>query len=238
MKLPIIPIVPTAIAVICVIAMTGLGLWQLDRQAQKEIRLAQLEERRQNHPHTIDELLSLETSIQDFPAQLNGNLLTDKLFYIDNKIYQGQVGFDVIVPLQTERGAVMLNLGWLKNLGSRELLPKQQIEPSDYYFGVVSYPSDNRMIVETNTSATEFPILLQQIDLSVIEIALDMEVLDFVVNVDPNPASGFVREWTPVVMAPEKHLGYAIQWFGLAIACLTIYLLSLIKLNKPSSSVL
>lgn len=238
MKLPIIPIVPTAIAVICVIAMTGLGLWQLDRQAQKEIRLAQLEERRQNHPHTIDELLSLETSIQDFPAQLSGKLLSDKLFYIDNKIYQGQVGFDVIAPLQTERGIVMLNLGWLKSLGSRDLLPTQQIESSDYYFGVVSYPSNNRMIVETNTSAIEFPILLQQIDLSIMQTAFDEPILNFVVNVDPNPASGYVREWTPVVMAPEKHLGYAIQWFGLAIACLTIYLLSLIKLNKPSSSVL
>jgi cytochrome oxidase assembly protein ShyY1 len=238
MKLPIIPIVPTAIAVICVIAMTGLGLWQLDRQAQKEIRLAQLEERKQNHPHSIDELLSLETSIQDFPSQLSGRLLSDKLFYIDNKIYQGQVGFDVIAPLQTERGVVMLNLGWLKSLGSRDLLPTQQIELSNYYFGVVSYPSDNKMIVETNTSATQFPILLQQIDLSIMQTALDMQILDFVVNVDPNPASGYVREWTPVVMAPEKHLGYAIQWFGLAIACLTIYLLSLIKLNKPSSSVL
>jgi cytochrome oxidase assembly protein ShyY1 len=238
MKLPIIPIVPTAIAVICVIAMTGLGLWQLDRQAQKEIRLAQLEERKQNHPHSIDELLSLETSIQDFPSQLSGRLLSDKLFYIDNKIYQGQVGFDVIAPLQTERGIVMLNLGWLKSLGSRDLLPTQQLELSNYYFGVVSYPSDNKMIVETNTSATQFPVLLQQIDLSIMQTALDMQILDFVVNVDPNPASGFVREWTPVVMAPEKHLGYAIQWFGLAIACLTIYLLSLIKLNKPSSSVL
>ncbi len=35
---------------------------------------------------------------------------------------------------------------------------------------------------------------------------------------DPDPASGFVREWTPNVMPPERHAAYAFQWFALAIA--------------------
>lgn len=235
MKLPIIPIVPTIIAILCVIAMTGLGLWQLDRQTQKEARLAQLAERKLNHPHTLDELLNVDGSIQDFPSKLSGRLLSEKLFYIDNKIVDGQVGFEVLAPLQTDQGIVLLNFGWLRSVGSREILPTAQMSPSDFYFGVVSYPSDNLMIVETNTQATAFPILLQQIDTRIIQESLGLPVVDFVINLDPDPASGYVRRWTPVVMAPEKHLGYAIQWFGLAIACLTIYLLSLIKLNKPSS---
>jgi cytochrome oxidase assembly protein ShyY1 len=37
-------------------------------------------------------------------------------------------------------------------------------------------------------------------------------------------------------MSPDKHLGYAVQWFGLGIAALTIYLLSLMKLFNTKNN--
>jgi cytochrome oxidase assembly protein ShyY1 len=90
------------------------------------------------------------------------------------------------------------------------------------------------MVQETNTNYGEFPVLQQQLNMK--EAAKHMgihsgqKLLTYVVNVDPNPASQLVRNWQPVVMAPEKHLGYAAQWFGLGIAALTIYLLSVLKM--------
>jgi cytochrome oxidase assembly protein ShyY1 len=62
------------------------------------------------------------------------------------------------------------------------------------------------------------------------------KLFPFVVNLAPEPNSEFVRNWQPVVMSPEKHLGYAVQWFGLGIAALTIYLLSLMKLFKTKNN--
>jgi surfeit locus 1 family protein len=38
--------------------------------------------------------------------------------------------------------------------------------------------------------------------------------------------SSFVRDWQPVVMAPEKHLAYAAQWFLLAFAALVIFVIA------------
>jgi surfeit locus 1 family protein len=45
----------------------------------------------------------------------------------------------------------------------------------------------------------------------------------------PNDSTDLVREWKVMSMQPEKHLAYAIQWFGLAVAGLTIFLISLRK---------
>lgn len=235
MKKTIIPIVPTIIATLCVLIMTALGIWQLDRKSQKEERLAQLEQRKDNHPFELDELLSKRPKIQDYPVVLTGDLLSDKVFYIDNRINNGKVGFDIIVPLQTAQGIILLNHGWVQSLGSREFLPTPELKNLLRYTGSVVYPTNNRMVQETNLHAGEFPVLLQQIDLDIMQDYLNMPVLDFIINLAPDTTSVFTRKWTPIVMSPEKHLGYAVQWFGLAIACLTIYLLSLIRLNQPSS---
>ena len=104
--------------------------------------------------------------------------------------------------------------------------------------GVVYLPVKNSLINETNHSYGQFPVLLQQVDLDEISLHLNEEVLPGTLRLLPDE-SFFVREWQAVTMSPEKHLGYAIQWFGLAIAALTVYLLSMLKWLKgpsPTSS--
>jgi surfeit locus 1 family protein len=46
---------------------------------------------------------------------------------------------------------------------------------------------------------------------------------DFQLLLNPDEADGFVREWKPALMEPEKHVGYAIQWFGLAATVVVIF---------------
>ncbi|MDT0583721.1 MULTISPECIES: SURF1 family protein [Alteromonadaceae] len=259
-----LPIIPTLITLVCVVIMFGLGIWQLDRKAEKDVRLAQIEERRTSEAYTLSELMliageesttSQTEDIQDYPVQVIGEANIDKLFYIDNKINEGRVGFEVVVPIklnsdlssQISKGAssdptfVLANLGWLRGSGIRGELPNiPQADlaliagTNNVFRGVVKYPSNNAMVSETNISFGEFPALLQQLDLAKaaehLQLSGDKSLLPFIINIDKNPQTEFVREWQPVVMAPEKHLGYAAQWFGLGIAALTIYLLSLMKL--------
>ena len=35
---------------------------------------------------------------------------------------------------------------------------------------------------------------------------------------------GFVREWNPVIMSPEKHIGYAVQWFSMTFVLILLFL--------------
>jgi cytochrome oxidase assembly protein ShyY1 len=51
-----------------------------------------------------------------------------------------------------------------------------------------------------------------------------MSLLRYALVLDEGQAGGLQYDWSPIPpMGPEKHLGYAIQWFGLAVALLIIY---------------
>ena len=44
------------------------------------------------------------------------------------------------------------------------------------------------------------------------------------IRLDPDQPQGFRRDWRPVTeMGPATHVGYAVQWFGLALALVVIY---------------
>ncbi|WP_412971635.1 SURF1 family protein [Glaciecola sp. MF2-115] len=254
-----LPILPTLITLLCVVIMFGLGIWQLERKAEKDERLLQIAERQLSQPYSLEEIIanlprnsnaSSVIDIQDFPVSFTGLADLDKVFFIDNKIVNGKTGYHVVIPITTSSGTTVLaNFGWLRGNGIRGELPNLPIELHDYevakmqFSGVVSMPSINQMVTETNKKFGEFPALLQQIDLTQIEKHLSAlafhpsgRTYPFVVNLNPDPNTEFVRNWQAVVMSPEKHLGYAAQWFGLGIAALTIYLLSLMKLTHTKNN--
>ena len=63
-----------------------------------------------------------------------------------------------------------------------------------------------------------------KIDLEKSSQLFDYQLHPFVLRLAPDETSQFVREWHSHFMGPEKHYGYAVQWFSLAIALLGIYL--------------
>jgi surfeit locus 1 family protein len=54
--------------------------------------------------------------------------------------------------------------------------------------------------------------------------ALDVTLHPQVLLLDPAAPDGFVRDWRPPGIAPDQHLGYAVQWFGLAATLAAIWL--------------
>jgi cytochrome oxidase assembly protein ShyY1 len=51
---------------------------------------------------------------------------------------------------------------------------------------------------------------------------------------DPDVSGGFVREWPVVNMQPAKHTSYALQWFGLTLVLVVVYILT--GLQQPGSN--
>ena len=46
---------------------------------------------------------------------------------------------------------------------------------------------------------------------------------------DSAEPDGFVRDWKPSGLTPERHLGYAFQWFALALTLAVLVLVSFLK---------
>jgi surfeit locus 1 family protein len=229
-----IPIVATVVAFVAIVIMLSLGFWQLERKVEKEQRLTQIEFASQQQSLALEEVALSYQDYQDFVIEAQGEL-SQSYFYIDNKLHAGRAGFNVLAPFITKSGVVILDLGWLPANAPRPSLPEFSPLILSHVKGILYIPKDNRLIKETNVSFGTFPALLQQIDLSKIEQHLGQSVLPFVLRMQPQTDAEFVREWQAVSMSPEKHLGYAIQWFGLTVAGLTVYLLSLLKwMQLPS----
>ncbi|MGQ8366475.1 SURF1 family protein [Glaciecola sp. 1036] len=226
------PIVVTIVAIAAIVIMFFLGFWQLDRKQQKEQRLSQIEQRSKQDNLSLVEVSAAPSEFQDYQVLLTGRAL-EATFLIDNKIYQSKVGYQLAQAIETTTGIVIVNLGWIQGNNTRDSLPDfVPLTGKVEMTGIVSIPSDNLFVSETQTQQAEYPVLLQQLDLTEVSNQIGQAVLPFVVLASPSQESLFVRDWQPVVMSPEKHLGYAVQWFGLAIAGLTVFLLSMGKYYK------
>lgn len=226
------PYITTIIVFTAVVIMLLLGFWQLQRMDEKQQRITHIEDAKQQATLSLQQVLNEVERFQDYQAHATGSF-SKALFYIDNKLHAGKPGYYVLAPFKTSYGILMVNIGWVENTGARGDIPGVRL-PSDgsglnSIEGIVYIPSNNAFVKETNQAFGQFPALLQEVDLEQINKHLNTEVLPFVLRLLPNDSTNFVREWKVMSMPPEKHLAYAIQWFGLAIAGLTIFLISLRK---------
>ena len=67
-----------------------------------------------------------------------------------------------------------------------------------------------------------WPRILQFPTLEDVGTMLDRELLDWVLLAEAGAGDGFVQDWRPGGLPPERHLGYAVQWFAMALALTVI----------------
>ncbi|MFN3901400.1 MAG: SURF1 family protein, partial [Alishewanella aestuarii] len=134
----------------------------------------------------------------------------------------GKVGYDVIIPVQFADSStlVLVNLGWLAAGHNRQLLPEPQIPTEIAIAALVRSRPSNALLLGQNLEGDSYPMRMQQIDYALLQQQLPWSLYPAVLY--QQQASDFIPHYQPVVMPPEKHRGYALQWFGLAIAVLAV----------------
>jgi surfeit locus 1 family protein len=73
-----------------------------------------------------------------------------------------------------------------------------------------------------------------EIDPLLLEPVLGAPVLPRVLRLAPESDHGFRRDWPTVSMTPQRHYGYAVQWFGLAVALLVMYIAHGVRRARPA----
>jgi surfeit locus 1 family protein len=207
-----------------VAAFSALGAWQLRRGLAKEALQAQLEDRA-----TAPELLSFALGAplpgQMRRAQASGRYLADRQLLQDGQSRQHQPGLHVWTPLVlADESAILVNRGWVP--ASREGFDGSA--PG----GVVIVTGFWRALPEpgvrlegtVNCSAgAAFPALVLYPTADDVECLLRRPFAGGLLLLDPEAPGGFVREWTDFGFPPQRHYGYAVQWFALGIAALVVF---------------
>ncbi|WP_317983491.1 SURF1 family protein [Salinimonas profundi] len=214
------------VTLLAIALMFRLGFWQLDRMHQKEARLASIAQKQTNGPISLFDLPASLSDSRDLPVTFNAQRFGNTIFYLDNQIVEGRVGYHVLAPVRTESGNVLLNFGWVPAGAYRDVLPHVELPVGQIkYSGILSVPGDNPVVRETALAFTGREVVLQKIDIDVLNAHTDLQLQPYIIQLEAPVDDKFVRNWQPVVMPPKKHLAYAVQWFGLALAASIIALI-------------
>ena len=222
-----LPIAATLVTFVAVVIMFALGFWQLQRGAEKTQRLSNMQQAAESNALGLLQANNMGEQALDMTVSLQGTVDTQHYFLVDNKIQQGQVGYEVLSVVNTEQGNVLVNFGWLAAPRLRSELPAVQLPTGPQNLrGMLAIPKRNSLISETAAFDSQWPKVLQQADHVIMTQHYRQPILPFVILLDEEQDSGYIRNWQAVVMPPEKHLAYAIQWFLLGAAALIIFIVA------------
>lgn len=204
-----------------------LGFWQTSRAIEKEQRLERIESLTSLTPLTLPEVAHFEQDINDLPIVLEGFFNNNTQFLLDNQTHKGQLGYRVLQVLSDRHNQqhVLVNLGWVKGSIDRKKIPKlTPIEHQVKIRGHIRVIEKGIVLAQQNYQNVQWPMRIQQIELDKISQLINQKLLPFVVFLDKTEVIGYEKNWQPIVMRPAKHRGYALQWFTLAIAWLSLML--------------
>lgn len=227
------PVVSTIVALLAIVILLKLGFWQLQRATEKQ--QIQQELARQGDKATEDfTSVAQAGSWANFTRTLlTGSVHAERVLLWDNRVVNGKVGYEVLAPVTTPRGIVLANFGWVADISYRQSLPEINLPEMVSELSVELYlPKTNPLVNETNKGDENWPKVIQQPELETIGGLLRTELLPTMAFVQESEIFGLHNNYRPVTMGPEKHRAYALQWFGLAVACTLIYLIALKKKLK------
>jgi cytochrome oxidase assembly protein ShyY1 len=214
----------TLLLVVLVPVAVALGFWQLDRAAEKRA----LENAR------LASYGALPLSEQALPAleefarvRLVGHYDAAHQFYVDNHTRHGVPGYLVVTPFVTVGGRqVLANRGWVAAPVERDVLPEIATPMEQVSVEGVRWP-DTRAAVGPSTDAwpANWPKRVQYLDPTRMADSLS-GALPVEVRIDEGQPGSFAPIVIGDEMTPARHMGYAVQWFALAIALAIWWLVS------------
>ena len=211
--------------------LVKLGFWQSARALEKEQRLVQIEKLSAQSPISLEQVLTISNNgdslaeINDFPVFIEGEFNENQVFLLDNQVNKGRLFFFFFFVVFIIIFAVLISLGWVQGSINRQEIPQVSALDGQHQFkGNVRLIEVGILLQEQVFSEINWPLRVQQIELDKFSSIINRKLLPFVVYLDKNEALGFEKNWQPIVMPPEKHRGYAFQWFSLALAWLLLML--------------
>jgi surfeit locus 1 family protein len=151
---------------------------------------------------------------------------------IDNMVNNERAGYFVITPFALSGGGwLLVNRGWVPLGSSRASRPAIAVAGDlRRVRGRADHmPSPGIQLGTKGKLAPPYPVVAAFPNHA--ELAQLLEEYSWtkatdLVLLDPAEPDGYVRSWAPPGFAPMRHIGYAVQWFALALTLLAIYVVT------------
>ncbi len=198
------------------------------------------EQRIQSQPLLLSNLKNLDESLRFTPLKVTGRFDNKHQFLVDNKFHNHRVGYQVLTPLipYGSTKQLMVNRGWIPMGRDRQHLPTiKPVTGTINVLGNISFPSPKQITLNDKTNSQgHWPKVIEKVELVSLEQDLKAPIYKLILQMKPESKHGFVRDWQVTTMPPARHLGYAFQWFALALAVGLTFLFVNLKWKKSNES--
>ncbi len=212
-------VLTVAVVLLCL----GLACWQWQRAAEKTALLAELAARMAGPALPLDHLTP---ALMQRYQPVSGSVQADDAHTLlwDNQLHQGRVGYRVLTPAQDLQGRWwLIERGWLEAPKAREQLPEVAALAAVEIRGWLWPLQPRALMLGPVDVEPGWPKRLQQPEQAWLQEQLGRELMPWLVRLAPeNPGAQLQEPPQPVVMGPERHRGYALQWLLLALALLVM----------------
>jgi surfeit locus 1 family protein len=223
----------TLLAVLGIALFMSLGRWQLHRAAEKRA----LWEGFAAGAGAVTSLPENYKPVERYHrVTARGHYDASRQFLLDNMTQDGVPGFHVLTPLvQYDLRVVLVDRGFVPLAGSRSQLPDLSVDEGERSITGRADNLPQAAVPLQAPPATGWPRIVSFPKMPEVAAALGAQVYPQVVLLDADQADGYRRAWQPPGMAPDRHIAYAVQWFGLAATVLVTWVVLSFR-NRESTT--
>ncbi|GAP15181.1 uncharacterized conserved protein [Longilinea arvoryzae] len=221
-------ILTTLLAIAGVGVLIRLGIWQLDRLAQRRVFNERVTAQLQASELDLTQNVDLGRQLYDMEYRsvvVRGEYDFSQEVLLRNQDYGGQLGFHVLTPLRIANSdqSVLVDRGWIPFDQAAPELRAQFQEPGQVVVrGVIRRPQTHPdfggvpdpTLAPGETRLDAWNIVnLDRIRLQVAEPLLPVYIVQ---GPDPSWSGVPVRQMVMPEISEGPHMGYAMQWFTFA----------------------
>lgn len=228
--------VSTLITLLLVPLFVYLGLWQWGRMEFKTQLIKQLEENSIANPILFTDLLSFthfsemnstQENLRFKRIEISGQFFNDKQLLLDNQIFEKKVGYHLITPLLVQHKLIVLiDRGFIPIEESRSHLPTIKPIIGEIKMSGIITKADKPILLNNNFDKTHptYPLIIQLVDFKELSTLLELPIFPWLVKLSPESSYAYKVGPPNFGLSPKRHLGYALQWFTMAITVIIYFL--------------
>ena len=214
------------------LVFAGLTYWQCQRAFEKEAIVARHKDAVSSPITVIQNQNANALHLKKVEVICTPDI--ERQFLLDNQVHKKRAGYLVLLPCQISPAqTVLLSRGWVIAPPLRVNLPDVHVEISpgaQHFLGDFAKPGVGLRLADTAAAhESGWPRRIQYLDFDTIgdllsDGRLSSRVLSGIFHLDVQDPLVLDYYWQPVAFGPERHYGYAFQWFALLLTLIVLYI--------------
>jgi cytochrome oxidase assembly protein ShyY1 len=218
------------VAMLAVVAIgVSLGNWQARRADEKRAIETRLQARGAAAPLMVGAAPENIDDIEFRRVSVRGEFDGDWPLYLDNRPHAGNAGFYLLMPfkLAGTNKHVLVERGWFPlDLHQRAHMATPPTPAGMVEIEGVAVRNPGRVLQLGQAAALRPGAILQNLTAAEFAAASGFDMQPFVIEQSGDAHDGLVRDWPKPSAGIERHVGYMVQWYALAVTAFLFFVVT------------